>query len=277
MSAIAPYVPTGDNGYYHKDESKDGPQKACRLSLDTYGLFLNHFLKSNSKSFLKIVQEWGTVAPPLFDANEWLEKLKMRLGNDLESPRAYSTTTTNSANSTPSRDRRGGRRLSYRGRNYDDESDDDMDDADTYANADPWLLEAKALLHSHLGQYKKALQCYLAIAPTLHELEECCDEGERHRSNHRNNYQHVFDLIEKKNLFKEVEHHVLRLVQFSKSLSEGLLIRNMDQLPVYLVVQQLKSDPQLLHWYVSFLFLCVHLFYFILASKVFTYFVHQSS
>jgi hypothetical protein len=63
-----------------------------------------------------------------------------------------------------------------------------------------------------------------------------------------NNYQHVFDLIEKKKLFKEVQHHVLRLVQFSRTLSEGLLIRNLDQLPVYTVVQQLKSDPILLHW-----------------------------
>lgn len=272
LSAIAPHVPTGENGYYHAPSPS--PQEggavarvACRLPLETYALFLHHFLTANSRAFLQVIQQWGVVSPRLFDAAEWLEKLRVHMSDvqDSRQSRAGFTGTVSGASalaSTPGRnDRRGGKKAaSYRSHGSGlDEEDEDDDDVDAYANADPRLLEAKAHLHSYLGQYRKAIQCYLAIEPSsCHGLLEnefavgqnrtILDASKDKDMTTVNNYQHVFDLIEKKKLFEEVQHHVLRLVQFSRTLAEGLLIRNMDQLPVYTVVQQLKSDPVLLHW-----------------------------
>jgi hypothetical protein len=287
LSAIAPHVPTGENGYYHtlpssvQGGSAAGVPKACRLPLETYALFLNRFLTSNSSAFLQAIQRWGTVHPPLFEAAEWLHKVRMHIGEVQDSRQAregYSGTLGGASVASPSRyDRRGGggggggggKKTNFRprGRDENEDSDDCLDDVDAYVNVDPRLLEAKAHLHSYLGQYKKAIQCYLAIEPSSchglieHEfavgqnralIEATNKEANRVVGSNKqaNNYQHVFDLIEKKKLFEEVQHHVLRLVQFSRTLSEGLLIRNLDQLPVYTVVQQLKSDPILLHWYV---------------------------
>lgn len=271
LSAIAPHVPTGDNGYYHisapstQEGGKTAAPKACRLPHETYALFLTHFLTANSAAFLQVIQRWGAVSPPLFDAGEWLTKLRARMGVDHDSHQVREGYA--SALTAPEYHRRGGKKSNRRhhGREDGDEEQDD-EDVDGYAEADPRLLEAKALLHSYLGQYKKAIQCYLAIEPSsCHGLIEnefavgqkrilleatAKDQSAMAASiQQTNSYQHIFDLIEKKKLFEEVQHHILRLVQFSRTLSEGLLIRHLDQLPVYTVVQQLKSDPTLLHWY----------------------------
>lgn len=277
LSAIAPHVPTGDNGYYHSPSPQEGvagSRKACRLPLETYSLFLSHFLTANSKAFLAVIQSWGTVSPPLFDASEWLSKVRNHMATGQDSRLGGRDNNAGPLSGTVSNTSRHGRRKKSSGRRDsqgrdDDNDDDDVDDdVDSYVNADPKLLEAKAHLHSYLGQYKKAIQCYLAIEPkTGHGLIEnefavgqnrVILDGSKDISSSAqgisttvqpaNNYQHVFDLIEKKKLFEEVQHHILRLVQFSRPLSEGLLIRNLDQLPVYTVVQQLKADPVLLHW-----------------------------
>lgn len=283
LSAIAPHIPTGDSGYYHSaspssetvatrlQEGSPGREvvsasrRPCRLPKETYALFLSHFLTSNSKAFLQAIQRWGdrsnSVRPPLFDSAEWLEKLKKQMG---DTPRGSTQSREGYSRLLSSTGGHSRHRATYR----DNDSDEEGDDID-YARADPWLLEAKALLHTYLGQFKRALHCYLAIEPGSSEQVESSVGSEAaatttpnaaaydfSRSGQTSKYQHVFDLIEKKKLFREVQGHVLRLVQFSKTLSEGLLIRNMDQLPVFTVVQQLKADPILLHWYVVVVVLC---------------------
>ena len=284
LSAVAPHVPTGDNGYYHTpappaSEGTQSTPKACRLPQETYALFLTQFLTANSTAFLQVIQQWGAVSPPLFDAAEWLGKVRARLGAEQDSIKdrdgLSGTVSDSGAITTPTRydyHRRGGKKGNRRHHEHNDDNDDEdelLDDVDAYAYADPRLLEAKAHLHSYLGQFKKAIQCYLAIEPSschglienefavgqnrvIIEAAAAKDQATSSAAvgsvQQTNKYQHVFDLIEKKQLFQEVQHRVLRLVQFSRTLSEGLLIRHLDQLPVYTVVQQLKSDPVLLHW-----------------------------
>ena len=56
------------------------------------------------------------------------------------------------------------------------------------------------------------------------------------------------------NLFGVIKDRILHLVRLSPELSETLLMRNIDKLPVYAVVEQLKDDRALLHWYLHGLF-----------------------
>jgi hypothetical protein len=50
------------------------------------------------------------------------------------------------------------------------------------------------------------------------------------------------------NLFDSIQDQILKLVSLSPKLAEELLVRNVDKIPVFTVVKQLKEHTELLHW-----------------------------
>ena len=120
---------------------------------------------------------------------------------------------------------------------------------------DPWYLETQAKLYMVSNQYENALNCYLSIA-TNPLLESSVERSitEETLESERNKYQHVFELIEKHNLFDAIKDKIVNLVRLSKELSANLLIRNLDILPVPSIAKQLRVEKQLLHWYLQTLF-----------------------
>lgn len=65
----------------------------------------------------------------------------------------------------------------------------------------------------------------------------------------------VWQLITEHGLFGAVQDHVLMLMRFDAKRAISLLVRHTDDVPVTLVVQQLQSEPELLHQYLHQLFL----------------------
>lgn len=120
---------------------------------------------------------------------------------------------------------------------------------DSARGLDAWCMEAKAQLHLWAGDFKQALNCYLDISypednntPTSSQQED------------KETYSHVFELIDKKNLYTEARDRVLNLVRMSKPLAASMLLKNMDKFPIPAIVRQLKSDKRLLHWYLHTVF-----------------------
>jgi len=185
------------------------PVETPRLSNSVYKVILENFLLVNPQAFLSAVRKWGTVRPPLFDAASLLD----RVARQVETRRKSGT------------------------------------DA-----ADPWLLEAKAHLQTLLHQYDKALECYLEIEPSEAQLRARFEDSDADGADIGDtglgrDFQYVFDLIEKQDLFHVIQDRVLRLVRLSPKLAESLLVRNVEKIPVYSVVKQLREDTELLHWY----------------------------
>ena len=106
------------------------------------------------------------------------------------------------------------------------------------------------------NQYEKALNCYLSIAmnPLLESNPLEQNTNEESLESDRSKYQHVFELIEKHNLFDAIKDKIVNLVRLSKDLSANLLIRNLDILPVSNIAKQLRVEKHLLHWYLQTLF-----------------------
>ena len=120
------------------------------------------------------------------------------------------------------------------------------------ASAVSCYLEAQAILHTAGGDYAKALNCYLEIKVSDNWFQQASHMDEVADSAH---YKHVFDLIERKNLFSAISSKVINLLRLSKPLSRKLLVSHVDKLPVHLVATQLAAaDERVLLWYLEALF-----------------------
>lgn len=67
-------------------------------------------------------------------------------------------------------------------------------------------------------------------------------------------HRHVFELIEKENLFHSIAGKIRYLVRLSRPLCQRLLLSHLDKLPIGSVAAQLQSDRDLLRWYLTALF-----------------------
>ena len=110
---------------------------------------------------------------------------------------------------------------------------------DNSKNRDPLLVEAQAQLYvmDDPPQYEEALRCYLGL-----ESSRVCDP------------QQVFDLIEHHKLHASVRHRVVKLVSISRDLAGEFLVKATDEIPIAVVVEQLKDDPETKLWYLHLLF-----------------------
>ena len=113
-------------------------------------------------------------------------------------------------------------------------------------------LEAQAILYTSMGDYAKALNCYLEIKISDSWFQQTNESDQVPESAH---YKHVFDLIEKKNLFSTISSKIINILRLSKPLSRKLLVSHIDKLPVHLVATQLAAvDERVLLWYLEALF-----------------------
>ena len=124
----------------------------------------------------------------------------------------------------------------------------------TARDLNSYSLQALALLYLWNKQYEKALNCYLEIS-----YEDDGDSGKDmkdKKAEDKATYMHVFELIEKENLFSVVRDRIVNLIKLSEALSANLLVKRVDQIPVHVVVNQLRGDrhKQLLHWYLHTMF-----------------------
>eukprot|EP01041_Mallomonas_annulata_P004788 gene4788-9542_t len=93
-----------------------------------------------------------------------------------------------------------------------------------------------------------------SIGPTLHILTAEFENGHGNGNAERRDFQHVFELIEKEELYSVVKDRILNLVRLSRMLSGPLLLRRLDFFPVSHVVSQLYDDRRQLLWYLHLLF-----------------------
>lgn len=230
LSCLAPLIPTNDP----------------RLPSELYEMVLDHFLTSNSKSFLELVQSWGRVKPSVFDIAAMISRLETRrrlLTNPNLGPGTRLGASTNN---------------SFRPA------------AATSPTAqqplDPFCLEAQAQLYVYSQQYDKALTCYLDIQGLQASSQDtqlgydlAADSQTSSGAvggavSERKGSQHVFELIEKEELYSVVKGQILNLVRLSRSQAGPLLVRHLNYFPVAAVASQLAGDRCLLLWYLHLLF-----------------------
>ena len=193
------------------------PVDKPRLRNDVYELVLDAVRDLSPSLFLQAVRKWAKTSPPLFDHNKMISKLASPLSRDQRTP----------------------------------------------------FLEAQAHLYLVAQSHEKALNCYLQInaSDQTGDRESGGRDKERERESKRERerdserekegsgeYRHVFELIEKQNLFKLVEGKVINLVRLSRSLSAKLLLHHIDKLPIRTIAFQLAVDRRLLHWYLHLVF-----------------------
>lgn len=126
-----------------------------------------------------------------------------------------------------------------------------------------WSLETLATLYTISGKYEQAVLCYLSIqnprkktttvdnAALQQQLQQ---QGSTPVLEEQEPYKHVFELIERHDLLNSLKDKVPALIRLSRETSAGLLVRNVDRLPVSLVVRSLVGDRRLLHWYLNAVF-----------------------
>ena len=129
----------------------------------------------------------------------------------------------------------------------------------THGNADKFCLEAEAELYMLAKEYGNAIAAYLEI-----EGESCKSRTRKSRSNMNNkgdenpqksNFAHIFDLIEREDLFDHVKHKLSNMFRLSREHTEQFLLRNLEKLTIKTVVQQLKKfDRRSLCWYLHMIF-----------------------
>ena len=125
---------------------------------------------------------------------------------------------------------------------------------------DRQCLEAEAELHMIARRYDKAIAAYL-------EMEgEMCRAATKHdesgvRDESRGQFMHIFDLIEREDLFDSVKDKLANMFRLSREHTEQFLLRNIEKLPIKTVVQQLRNDRQALCWYLHMIFVnCFNLY-----------------
>jgi len=120
-----------------------------------------------------------------------------------------------------------------------------------------FLIEAKAELFVLSGKYREGLECYLSL--DVLKTSSSVDGGREGSidgggSRIGADYRHVFQLIEKETLFNDVQQKITNMMLLSKKLTGQLLIRNIDNFPIPLVINQIQRDRGALHWYLHLLF-----------------------
>lgn len=118
---------------------------------------------------------------------------------------------------------------------------------------DAYYLEALAQLYTSAHSYEKALNCYLDIPHNIVRKEAKFLMKDRNEQDEKE-YRHVFDLIEKQNLFKTIEKKIVNLVRLSQPLAAKLLLENLEKLPIASIADQLSVDKRLLFWYLDLVF-----------------------
>eukprot|EP01119_Soliformovum_irregulare_P019120 TRINITY_DN5998_c0_g1_i1.p1 TRINITY_DN5998_c0_g1~~TRINITY_DN5998_c0_g1_i1.p1 ORF type:complete len:882 (+),score=254.78 TRINITY_DN5998_c0_g1_i1:60-2705(+) len=98
--------------------------------------------------------------------------------------------------------------------------------------SDDYLMDALAKLYTFDKQFDKTLEIYLRLK----------------RGN-------AFDLIKEHDLFDSVRDKVALLMKYDAGKATSLLINHLDRIPIEQVVDQLKSEPKLLHLYLHTLFI----------------------
>ena len=123
-------------------------------------------------------------------------------------------------------------------------------------------MEALAYLYSLSNEHEKALTLTLDIQMirdtqtsktsssymyvlSRDEIEEKAEIAE---------YRHIFELIEKHNLFHLIQNKIMLLVKLSRKQAGRLLLSNIDKLPIRFIAQQLGPEKQLLLWYLHLIF-----------------------
>ena len=197
------------------------PVENPRLNSQLYDLVLTAMRQQNPTSsaatFLQCVKQWSGKSPPVFDRLKLLAALE-DMHAELESMSNYSVSNPGSS---------------------------DLPSVWYY-------LEAQALLYSAGGDHAKALNCYLEIKMSDSWLQLLSGQDDLTESAQ---YRHVFDLIEKKNLFSTVSSKIINLLRLSKPLSRKLLVGHIDKLPINVIAAQLAAaDKRLLLWYLDALF-----------------------
>jgi hypothetical protein len=138
-------------------------------------------------------------------------------------------------------------------------------------------LEAEAELYLIGKQYDKAINSYLEMEGERVRIGS--DAGAIYSANDARNFSyessnngrledlvsgtdtaksgkffHIYDMIERENLFEMVKEKLINLVRLSRIHAEAFLARNIDKISIPSVVKQLKSDRKLLHWYLDLIF-----------------------
>ena len=130
---------------------------------------------------------------------------------------------------------------------------------ETVHSPDKFILEAEAELYVVAKQYEKAIHAYLEI-----EGERCKDARSSSSIAQKSStakvidesrdFSHIFDLIERQDLFNSVRDKLVNMFRLSRAHTEEFLLRNIDKLPVKVVVRQLKIDRRCLCWYLHLIF-----------------------
>lgn len=120
---------------------------------------------------------------------------------------------------------------------------------ETAHNPDRCILQAKAELYIVARMYDKAITAYLEI-----EGDRMGKDRSSSDVDHPGDFAHIFEMIERENLFNSVRDKLVNMFRLSREYTEKFLLRNIDKLPVKAVVKQLRIDRRCLYWYLHFIF-----------------------
>jgi vacuolar protein sorting-associated protein 41 len=120
---------------------------------------------------------------------------------------------------------------------------------ETAQNPDRCILQAKAELYILARMYDKAITAYLEV-----EGDRIAKDRSSGDKQNPGDFDHIFDMIERENLFNSVRDKLVNMFRLSREHTEQFLLRNIDKLPVKSVVKQLRIDRRCLYWYLHFIF-----------------------
>ena len=130
----------------------------------------------------------------------------------------------------------------------------------THGSADRFCLEAEAELYMLAKEYHSAIAAYLEIEgdnckPSTAKSKNGNVGKEGSESYKKRDFSHIFDLIEKEDLFDHVKDKLSNMFRLSREHTEQFLLRNIEKLTIKTVVQQLKKiDRRSLCWYLHMIF-----------------------
>jgi len=205
------------------------PLRTPRLPGFVYEAVLTCLLHEHPKLFLDVIKRWGKIDSSLVSKGSLLQTLELQ----------YQQFNNNN------------NKIKFGAASYSSTS--------SYSKRDgehrPYHVDALAYMYILSDQHERALNCYLDM-PLLRKTDDpqdthYCEEAQTESAV---DFRHIFDLIERQNLFRSVEKKVVNLLRISKPLTGRLLVSHVDKLPIRLVAKQLGADKRLLLWYLHLIF-----------------------
>lgn len=217
------------------------------LPESVYQFIMESLFLQESFVFLTLIEKWGRIRPPLFShsmlinrlesspqldpwAMEGLAQLYLWNGKYERALNRYLDINYEQIDS-----------ITRKMRTEDYDIDIDRDRLANYHNISSRSKSSEPI--DLIASFQESLSSINNTSKTM-----------MNKGDEKSHFIHVFELIEKENLYDTVREKIINLFRLSRELSANLLAKNVDKFPIASVVRQLKFDKKILLYYLHYMF-----------------------